>query len=68
MKVFTKTTQSVFATFTKDLEDIKDQQATKAEREAMVVEKALKRKDIAEAEVNAATNAIDGIMKMLKGE
>lgn len=71
MKLFTKTTkttQSVFSSFTAALEEIQERQTYEVSKETAIIEESLERKETAEAEVSIATNAIGNIMKMLKGD
>jgi hypothetical protein len=62
-----KTTQSVFATFTKDLQDVKDRETLEAEKyeELEAIAKAKKLEAITESAV--AAKAIDNITAMLTG-
>ncbi len=63
-----KTTQSVFATFTKDLQEVKDRETKEAEFLEKVEADAKAKKLQAIEEASVASKAIDNITAMLTGE
>ena len=62
-----KTTQSVFATFTQDLEEVKQRELIAAERFEILEAEAKDSKLKAVEESSIAAKAIDNINKMLRG-
>lgn len=62
-----KTTQSVFATFTKDLQKVKDRETLEAEKQEVLEAEAKAKKLAAISEASVASNAIANITAMLTG-
>ncbi|WGH49946.1 hypothetical protein [Pseudoalteromonas phage vB_PtuP_Slicky01] len=67
-KTKSKTVQSILSVFTKDLEEVMEQQAIEIAKQQKIIDEAEERELAATDELNAASKAIENITKLFKGE